>query len=184
MNTATDLKPSTSDSGRTLRNIGHAVLRYGLVAILVWVGLLKFTAYEAKGIEPLVSHSPLMSWGYKVMSVRAFAGLIGATEIVFGLLIASRSFSARLSALGSLGAVLMFLVTLSFVLSTPGVWQEGYGFPFPSPAVGQFLLKDLLLLGAAIWSCGEAFSSIPRATGRVVPISATASGVGSSMTGR
>jgi uncharacterized membrane protein YkgB len=40
----------------------------------------------------------------------------------------------------------MFLTTLSFMLSTPRVWQPGYGFPFLSGA-GQFLVKDLLLLG-------------------------------------
>ncbi len=30
------------------------------------------------------------------------------------------------------------------------------GFPALSGAVGQFLIKDLVLLGAAIWSLGEA----------------------------
>jgi len=42
------------------------------------------------------------------------------------------------------------------------VWQPGYGFPYPSPAPGQFLLKDLLLLGAAIWTAGEALAAARR----------------------
>jgi len=50
----------------------------------------------------------------------------------------------------------MFLVTLSFILTTPGVWQQGYGFPFPSSSPGQFLLKDLVNLGAATYTAGEA----------------------------
>ncbi len=50
----------------------------------------------------------------------------------------------------------MFLITLSFLLTTPGVWQPGYGFPALSPSPGQFLAKDLVLLGAAIWTAGEA----------------------------
>ncbi len=70
--------------------------------------------------------------------------------------IAARPVSARVSAVGSLGAMLTFIITLSFVLSTPGVWEPGYGFPFPSGNPGQFLLKDLILLGAATWSAGEA----------------------------
>ena len=37
--------------GLTLENVGAIVLRYGLVIILLWVGLLKFTAYEAEGIQ-------------------------------------------------------------------------------------------------------------------------------------
>ena len=39
--------------------------RYGLVVVLAWFGLLKFMAYEAEGIEPLVSASPLMGWLYE-----------------------------------------------------------------------------------------------------------------------
>lgn len=90
------------------------------------------------------------------MSVQGFSMLIGATEIVLGVLIALRCWSPLACAAGSLGAVAMFSIPLTFVLSTPGVWQPGYGFPFPSPMPGQFLAKDILLLGAAIWSAGEA----------------------------
>ena len=41
--------------------VGSFVLRYGLVLVIGWIGLMKFTEYEAKGIEPLVARSPLMS---------------------------------------------------------------------------------------------------------------------------
>ncbi|MBA3963559.1 MAG: DUF417 family protein [Chthoniobacterales bacterium] len=147
--------------GDKLANLGAAVLRYGLAAVLVWVGLLKFTAYEAEGIQGLVAHSPLFSWAYGVMSVRAFAALLGVIEITLGLLIALRRVSPRLSAFGSIGATIMFLLTLTFLLTTPGIWQPAYGFPFLSPMPGQFVAKDLLFLGAALWSAGEAL----RATG-------------------
>ncbi|MDQ3486625.1 MAG: DUF417 family protein, partial [Acidobacteriota bacterium] len=92
----------------------------------------------------------------QAFGLRTLASLIGITEIVLGLLIATRPFAPRVSAMGSLGAVGVFLITLTFVLTTPGVWQPGYGFPYPSPMPGQFLLKDVLLLGAAIWTAGEA----------------------------
>lgn len=144
------------DLGETLERIGEAMVRYGLVVVLLWVGALKFTAYEAEGIQPLVSNSPLMAWGYNVASVRGFAMLIGIVEITLGLLIATRPVWPKASAVGSLGAMVMFLITLTFVFTTPGVWQPGYGFPFPSPMPGQFLAKDVLFLGAATWSAGEA----------------------------
>lgn len=145
-----------ADWAHTLERLGRIIIRYGLAVILLWIGALKFTAYEAEGIQPLVTNSPLMSWGYSLLTVRGFAALLGVIEIVLGLLIAARPFAPKLSALGSLGAIFMFLVTLSFVFTTPGVWQPGYGFPFPSPMPGQFLAKDLLLLGAALWTAGEA----------------------------
>ncbi|MEO6235454.1 MAG: DUF417 family protein [Vicinamibacterales bacterium] len=147
---------STHSTARTLENVGALVSRYGLVVVLVWVGALKFAAYEAEGIEPLVANSPLMSWALQAFGLRTLANLVGLTEIVLGLLIATRPFAPRVSAMGSLGAVGVFLITLTFVLTTPGVWQPGYGFPYPSPMPGQFLLKDVVLLGAAIWTAGEA----------------------------
>lgn len=156
------IQTQSDSTGRTLERVGQGILRYGLVLILVGIGALKFTEYEAEGIKPLVSNSPLMSWGYQVMSVRGFAGLIGATEIVIGVLIALRPVWPMASAFGSLWATGMFLITLSFLLTTPGVWQEGYGFPFPSAMPGQLLAKDIFLLGAALWSAGEALEAARR----------------------
>lgn len=139
-----------------LENIGTHVLRYGIVIILIWVGLLKFYAYEAEGIKPLVENSLFLSWVYNVMSVQVFAKVLGVIEIILALLIATRQFSPKLSAIGSIGVIFMALVTLSFLLTTPGVWQPELGFPYLSPMPGQFLAKDLLLLGAAIYTAGEA----------------------------
>ncbi len=145
-----------------LENLGATVIRYGLVAVIVWVGLLKFTAYEAEGVQGFVAHSPLLSWTYGVMSVRTFAAVLGSVEVLIGVLIALRCVAPRLSAFGSIGAIFMFLTTLSFTLTTPGVWQPGYGFPFPTTVPGQFLAKDLVLLGAALWTAGEALRAASR----------------------
>ena len=49
---------------------GHQVLRYGLALVIGWIGMMKFTGYEAQGIEPLVAHSPLMGWMYHIWTVR------------------------------------------------------------------------------------------------------------------
>ncbi|MBA3647245.1 MAG: DUF417 family protein [Chitinophagales bacterium] len=145
-----------SERGAKLERLGTDVLRYGLVIVLLWVGMLKFTAYEAEGVNGLASNSPLLSWLSNSMSVQSFSALLGVIEITLGILIATRRFAPKLSAIGSMGAIIMFLITLTFLLSTPGVWQPDYGFPFLSPNPGQFLAKDILLLGAAVWTAGEA----------------------------
>jgi uncharacterized membrane protein YkgB len=147
-----------ASTARRLEGIGAAVIRYGLALIIVWIGALKFAAYEAAAIEGLVANSPLLSWTYGIADVPTVAAVIGTGEIVLGLLIAIRPFAPRVSAVGSLGAILMFLTTLSFLFSTPGVWQPDYGFPFLSGA-GQFLVKDLILLGAAIWTAGDSLNA-------------------------
>lgn len=152
---------SENDWGLTLENIGAFVIRYGLVVILLSIGGLKFTAYEAEGIKRLVENSPLMSWAYSVFSVRSCSAIIGSVEIIFGILIAARPFAPKLSVVGSIGSIFMFLTTLSFMLTTPGVWQAAYGFPFLG-SNGQFLIKDLVLLGAAVWTAGEALRAAQR----------------------
>lgn len=145
--------------GTRLESIGAGIIRYGLAIVLLWVGLLKFTAYEAEGIKPLVENSPFLSWAYSAMSVQGFSMMLGVIEIILGILIASRPISPKASAIGSIGAIMMFLITLTLLLSTPGVWQPDYGFPFLSPMPGQFIAKDLLFLGAAVWTAGEALTA-------------------------
>jgi reactive chlorine resistance protein C len=144
---------------RQLRSIGTHVSRYGLVIVLLWIGGMKFTAYEADGIKPLVANSPLMGWAYRVMSVGGFSSLLGVIEIAVGLLIALRSLWPFGSAVGSGLAAGMFLTTLSFLVSTPG-WESSLGgFPALSAMPGQFLLKDVVLLGAALYTAGEALGA-------------------------
>ena len=140
----------------TLEAVGQAIVRYGLVLVVGWIGAMKFTAYEAAGIQPLVANSPLMSWMYGFLSVRAFSNLLGTVEVAVAVMIALRPVSPRIAAVGSGMAVMMFLTTLSFLFSTPG-WEPSLGgFPALSVVPGQFLLKDVVLLGAAVWPLGEA----------------------------
>ena len=70
-----------------------------------------------------------------------------------------RSSNEITGSIGSAAAAIMFLTTLTFLFSTPA-WEPSLGgFPALSAAVRQFLLKDIVLLGAAIWLLGEAWTS-------------------------
>ena len=137
---------------------GIWISRYGLVVVLLLIGVLKFTPGEAAGIQPLVAHSPLMSWMYGLLSVQGVSNVIGAIEIAVAALIALRPLSPRASFVGSLGAVVTFLLTVSFLLSTPGAAHLKYGFPLLGDS-GQFLIKDLVLLGASFWTAAEAYGA-------------------------
>jgi uncharacterized membrane protein YkgB len=144
--------------------VGRELARYGLAVIVGWIGLLKFAAYESEGIRLYVANSPLMSWVYGPMSVRGFSALLGVVEVTVAILIAARPYWPRASALGSALAVGMFLTTLSFLVTTPGVWEPSAGgFPALSGKPGQFLIKDLALLGISLWSLGEAWQAGARA---------------------
>jgi reactive chlorine resistance protein C len=143
-----------------IETAGRHCIRYGLVVVLLWIGGMKFTAYEAEGISGFVSNSPLMSWAYSVFSTQGFSALLGLTEVVVALMIAARPVSAKLSAAGSALAVGMFFTTLTFLFSTPGVVETSLGFPALSALPGQFLIKDFVLLGAALWTTGEALRAV------------------------
>jgi uncharacterized membrane protein YkgB len=147
--------PRRSETRTLLERVGVHVSRYGLVATLLLIGVLKFTTGEAQGIQPLVASSPLMFWLYKVFSLQAVSNLIGVIEIAVAMLIALRPFSARLSFVGSIGAIITFVLTVSFLFSTPGAFQFSHGVPLLGDA-GQFLIKDVVLLGASIFTAAEA----------------------------
>jgi len=129
-------------------DLGAVILRYSLVFFFLAFGLYKFTAVEASAIEPLMKHSPVLFWVEPLLGVRGGSALIGIIEITIGALIALRRFSPRWSSYGSLAAAAVLVTTLSFLFTTPGL--------DPSSADAGFILKDLTLLGAALWSAGEA----------------------------
>ena len=136
-------------NGRAIEAVGRAILRYGLVLLLTGSGLTKFTAFEALWIQPLLANSPFFSWIYGVTSVQGASNIIGIVEITLGVLIGVRRWSPGLSAIGSLGAAITFLCTFSSLFTTPNA----------SPELGGFLMKDLILFGAALWSAGEALQA-------------------------
>ena len=143
-----------------IENLGKEIVRWGLVVVLAWIGGMKFTAYEAMGIQPLVAHSPVVGWMYDFLSVRSFSTMLGFIEIGTAVLISLRSVSPKASAIGSVLAMGLFATTLSFLISTPG-WEPTLGgFPALSAMPGQFLLKDIVLFGAAVWCLGESLKSI------------------------
>ncbi len=142
-----------------LETLGVSITRYGLVVVLLLIGFLKFTAAEAAGIQPLVAHSPLISWMYAILSVQGVSNLIGTIEIAVAVLLALRPVSAKASFVGSLGSIVTFLLTTSFLFSTPGAVQLIHGLPVLGDA-GQFLIKDVVLLGASFWTAAEALAAI------------------------
>jgi uncharacterized membrane protein YkgB len=137
-------------------HVGGLLARYGLVVVIGWIGLMKFTALEAQGIEPLVANSPLMSWLHAFFSVNALSALLGVVEVATAVLLAIAPWWPRISAAGSVIAIGLFVTTVSFLVSTPGVFEASQGgFPMLS-STGQFLIKDAALLGISVWTLRDA----------------------------
>jgi reactive chlorine resistance protein C len=137
---------------RPFQLLGAAILRYGLVLFLVLFGLAKFTDAEAQTIHPWVANSPFLWWLYAVTTLQGASNVIGLLELTLGALLAVRPWWPRVSVVGSLGATLAFLITLSFLVTTPNLSPEWQGF----------LMKDLILVGAAVWTAGDALHEVER----------------------
>jgi uncharacterized membrane protein YkgB len=132
---------------------GQLVIRSGLVIVLAWIGFGKYVKMDA---TVLIEHSPLMSWIFDFLSATTVARCLGTMEIVAALLIALRQIWPRASIVGSALAIVLFVGTLSFLFTTPGVAAAHVvGIPVLSAQPGQFLLKDLVLIGVAIWTMGD-----------------------------
>jgi len=147
-----------------LASAGSSVMRGGLVTILLWVGALKFTDYEIRNAEVLVRASPLTWWLRKKLGARKLGQLIGAAQLTLGSLIAAKPLAPRASAAGSLGAAAMMVGTLSFLVTTPEAWQEGRA-KLRLSMLGEALLKDGVLLGAALLTAAESMRAA-HAAGR------------------
>ncbi len=142
--------------GRQLQGLGAAILRIGLAFLLAVFGTFKFFQFEADAIQPLVAHSPVVGWLYAVVSVRTASAIIGTVEVVAALGLLLAPWWPRLGVLGGLLATGTFLTTLSFLATTPGILA-------PGNEGGGFILKDLVLLGAAIHAAGTS-TLVARAT--------------------
>lgn len=138
-----------------MTRFGQYTVRLGLALVIAWIGAMKFTAYEAHGISGFVQNSPLLSWVYNLMSIQQFSNALGtlelaiATGLIFGLV------SARVAIISALAASGMFATTLSFMITTPGTFEQTIGFPALSVVPGQFLIKDVVSLAVSILLLGD-----------------------------
>jgi uncharacterized membrane protein YkgB len=118
----------------------------GLILVLLWIGIYKFTPTEAKLIEPLLANSPLFSWQLAVFPLETLSKIIGVIEIIVALLILLEFKFKRLAQVGYLIAVIMFLSTLSFLFTTPDTFKVSDGILITN----WFILKDIIFLGFCV----------------------------------
>ena len=157
-NEATSMLTDGRGKSRTT-GIASLVARYGLVIVLAWFGAMKFTYYESHGISHWVANNPLMSWVYNIMSIDAFGRLNGSVELITAALLALKPWFPKASVVGGIFASLFFVTTLSFMITTPGTGEASAGgFPVLS-ADGEFLMKDIALIGLALWLLADAIDA-------------------------
>lgn len=128
------------------KDFGFYVSLAGTVIILLWVGLFKFTPTEAEAIKPLVINHPLTSWMYKAMDTQMISNLIGTFEIIVAILIIIGLRNKKIAKLAAIGVIVIFLMTISYLFTTPGTWRNVDRFL----TTDFFILKDIMYLGFGV----------------------------------
>jgi len=177
------MKNSIINTIANLDRLGKNAIRFGIVVVFLWIGGLKFFAYEADGVVPFVANSPLMSFFYNHPdeykthmnkegelipanhqwhidnNTYGFSAGLGIFLITLALLVALHKVTPLASMVGSGLIFLMSLGTLSFLITTPESWvphltDEEWGFPYLSGR-GRLVVKDIVILGGAIITMSE-----------------------------
>jgi reactive chlorine resistance protein C len=140
---------------------GRALALAGVVLPLFLIGILKFTQIEIDALKPLISGTPWLSWLYPVFGEAGASYLLGTVELITVVLFVASPWSARAGvAAGALGT-LTFAVTVSTMFALP-IWEESLGgFPWLN-ALGQFLIKDVALLGVSIIVFSEGLARLTQ----------------------
>ncbi|OJW06902.1 MAG: hypothetical protein BGO49_16745 [Planctomycetales bacterium 71-10] len=179
--------------------VGAMVTRLGLIVVFLWIGGLKACRYEADGIVPFVANSPFMSFFYahpdeykahknpegaptpenrawhESNRTYEFAFGLGSVIVLYGLMLCLHPWLPQVAALGSFLIFVMSFVTLSFLVTTPECWvpdlgDDRHGFPYLSGA-GRLVLKDAIMMGAALVTMADSAKSYLRKLGPAVPAS-------------
>ena len=161
-------------AGPASQRIGMGGMRIAIAIVFLWIGGLKFAAYEADSITPFVANNPVMALFYQhpgeyahhltregelkpaerawqtANGTYAFSRGLGTVEMAIGVLVLAGLWSGRLGLAGAALAWATSFVTLSFLLTTPEAWVPAlgdaqHGFPFLSGG-GRLVLKDVMLM--------------------------------------
>src|SRR6201992_3482850 len=108
-------------------NLPFLVISIGMIVMLLWAGSFKITRPGAEGIIPLVSNSPLIWWHFKLFGPYIGSDIIGATEVSAAILFIVGYVRPKVGFVGALITTLMFFITSTMILSTPGATIEWKG---------------------------------------------------------
>ena len=159
------LHPHAHEVSFSFEATAGQLVRLAMVFLFLSFGAHKFTVYEATGIAPFVSNSPLTSW-LNAFGTQGASMIVGVAELAFGLLLAVGFWrpASSLAIAGAVGSVITYLTTLSFMLTTPDVFSPD-GPPVLSGTIGQFLVKDVVLLAVSLLLLAQGLAlrrSLPR----------------------
>jgi uncharacterized membrane protein YkgB len=132
---------------------GTAALRYSLALIFIWFGILKPLGLSPA--EELVLKT--VDW-MPVLSPRTWLGIIGWWEVAIGVTFCFR-YTIRLAI--ALLAMQMFGTFLPLIILPEVTFQPGR-IPYALTIEGQYIIKNLLIISAALVIGGTVRGALPK----------------------
>ena len=132
----------------TLHRYGERALRWSVALVFIWFGLLKPMGYSEA--EPLMRAlvDQYASWA---ISPELFIDVVGWWEVVIGVCLLFR----RLMRLALLLLALQMVGTMSPLILLPGRCFQDGGVPWAPTLEGQYIVKNLVIISAAMVMGGE-----------------------------
>lgn len=122
------------------------IFKLSMIIIFFFFGYAKWFPYEAEGISIFIANSPFVSWLHTLFGIRGASFFLGTVELSISVLLLMGLWFPFAGLAGAAGSTLTFIITTTFLFSTPGaVVPAAGGFPALS-SIEQFLLKDIVLL--------------------------------------
>lgn len=136
---------------KTIEKAGYTLGVVSTIIVLLWIGVFKFTPGEAAAIRGYVSNSFLMSWLYRISSEQGVSNIIGIYEITTALLLIVSFWSRKVGLIAGCLTASIFIGTLSFLITTPGIWKFSEGVLITD----FFVVKDIAFLAVALQVIGK-----------------------------
>ncbi|MFJ2379935.1 YkgB family protein [Pseudomonas protegens] len=143
-------------------NFEVELMRWSLILIFLLFGYSKWFPYEAQGLIPIISNSPLLSWMHTLFGIQGASYALGVAEWSIGAGLILGIWCPRISLAAALGSTITYLTTTTLIISTPGGWEASAG---GFPAMGghtSFLVKDVVLLAGSIFLAKRALLQVSR----------------------
>jgi uncharacterized membrane protein YkgB len=153
--------------GLLTKDLDYHLVRASMVIIYFFFGYQKWFAYEAQGLIPFISSSPLMSWMYPVFGIQGASWFLGVSEWLFGALLFLGFWNKKLGILGAAGSCVTFIMTVTIIPFMPDGWAASAGgFPAMTGNV-PFLMKDLVLFAVSFYLLKQDVERASRAADSV-----------------
>ncbi|WP_448140538.1 YkgB family protein [Sphingopyxis fribergensis] len=138
-------------TGLLKADLDYHLLRAAMVIIFAWFGYDKWFEAEIRGLLPVITNGPLISWTIPLLGIKGTAIFLGTAEWTFGTLLLLGFWNKKAGMLGAAGSTATFISTLTVMPFVPNAWLAEAG-GFPAMTINSaFLLKDLVLLVVSIY---------------------------------